>query len=551
MLPSNFDPPLRRLNPSENIYGRPCFDVRGFTRSVMTSTDDEQISHAFLERRRSDGREYLNALPEAAQPMPCDLHYPLVDWPDGPLFKAHEMEEKWDIFFRAGYLYFARSWTGQLIYRARVERGPTELVITQVDADPRRTAAEPGMPVFAVDFLVKSHLFGLDVPVHLPPVQFNNPIEAYQYKTNEPAQIGQLVFHEYGRKAGFATYANTITIPHLFERRRFLPGLFPLGLDNLSPHLEITENRVSCPVAGCTGTVERQHEHFKRLEQYRCPEHGLFISPSTFEYPHFSDALLWREPEDLQLLKSIFASKTENRLGRDNSEDALTWNVVRFLEQTGLLGEILSNIHGEPLEELEVLYWAHLRTEKDTWSELKTARLEFGERNFVTEPDLIVRTAQALFFIESKFTASINTKPTTRNPASKAAYQAAAGGWFSQVFQADYDTIAIEKQKYVLMRHWLLGSHIAHRLGLTFYLVSLTRTDQVQPVLDGFGPLQVESEERHFVATAWEELYHFVRDHANPTPQTHCLLAYLENKTAGYDKEGYIQPAFLRDFLFF
>jgi len=101
------------------------------------------------------------------------------------------------------------------------------------------------------------------------------------------------------------------------------------------------------------------------------------------------------------------------------------------------------------------------------------------------------------------------------------------------------------------MRLWLLGTHIARRLGLTFYLVSLTPTAQVQATLDGFGPHQVESNERHFVATAWEELYHFVRDHAQPTPDAHRLRAYLENKTAGYDRQGFLRPAFIRDLLFF
>jgi len=185
---------------------------------------------------------------------------------------------------------------------------------------------------------------------------------------------------------------------------------------------------------------------FKRLEIYRCVEHGLFISPTTFEYPHYADNLLWREPEDLRLLESILASKTENRLARDNSEDSLTWNVMRFLERSGLLTEILSSIHGEPLDELEVLYWAHSPTEGGTWSELKAAHKEFGEKNFSSEPDLIVRSDQALFFIEAKFTSTHNTRP--RSPASRAGYVSGAGGWFSQVFQSSYESVAVDSQQY-------------------------------------------------------------------------------------------------------
>ena len=42
---------------------------------------------------------------------------------DGPLFKATVMEDKWDIYFHEGYLLFARSWTGSLIYKCTTVRG--------------------------------------------------------------------------------------------------------------------------------------------------------------------------------------------------------------------------------------------------------------------------------------------------------------------------------------------------------------------------------------------------------------------------------------------
>jgi hypothetical protein len=37
-----------------------------------------------------------------------------VNLGDGPVFRARVMEEKWDIDFFAGKLYFSRSWTGIL-----------------------------------------------------------------------------------------------------------------------------------------------------------------------------------------------------------------------------------------------------------------------------------------------------------------------------------------------------------------------------------------------------------------------------------------------------
>lgn len=552
-MPPDFDPPLRLLKAEENIYRLPCFDCRGYTRAAAASPSDPQAVTIFNELRLSDGRETIGTLPEDARPMPCRLHYPRPAWSEGPLFKARSMEEKWDIYFWEGQLYFARSWSGLLIFRARVEQTETETVITQVDASLLPGNGDPDLAISAVDFLVKSHLYNLDVPVHLPEIKFDNPVEAARFKDNEAVEIARMVFREYGRKAGFATYGDTLSLPGLFDRGQYLPGAYPLGLDNLKPHLEVSQERVECPVTGCAHTVERQRQHFRRQPQFQCPEHSIYISPTTFEYSDLYDNLLWREPADRSLLESIFNYKRENRLGRDNSEDALTWNVVRGLEQCGLLADLLSSIHGSPLDGLELLYWGYSQAEGGIWSELKAARKTFGELpQRGSEPDLIVRTNQALFLIEAKFTSTIDTHPSkSARPASKKGYLSGADGWFYHVFQTDYDSIAILSQKYELMRFWLLGSHIAKRLGLAFYLVSLTPTAQVDQTLAQFGPHLAESEAWHFVATAWEEIYHFGRDHALPTPQAHRLLAYLENKTAGYDRQGQLQPAFPKDFLFF
>ena len=117
-----------------------------------------------------------------------------------------------------------------------------------------------------------------------------------------------------------------------------------------------------------------------------------------------------READDLRLVESIFPGEAENRLARDNSEEALTWNVMRFLEKSGLLGEILSTIHGEPLADVQAFYWAHSPAEGGAWSELKAAMEDFGEKKAgAAPPQVVARSDQALFFIAARFTrASVN-----------------------------------------------------------------------------------------------------------------------------------------------
>src|SRR3972149_287869 len=97
------------------------------------------------------------------------------------------------------------------------------------------------------------------------------------------------------------------------------------GLRDLKPHIKITPNNVECPIRECTKFVERQRRFFKREERFRCSEHKIYISPTTFEYDCEEDNLLWKSTADLALLKAIKTGKRESRIARDNSEDALSW----------------------------------------------------------------------------------------------------------------------------------------------------------------------------------------------------------------------------------
>ena len=54
---------------------------------------------------------------------------------DGPLFVARQMEDKWDIYLYDGHLYFARSWTGELVFRAVIEFAAPQAVLTTVEAN--------------------------------------------------------------------------------------------------------------------------------------------------------------------------------------------------------------------------------------------------------------------------------------------------------------------------------------------------------------------------------------------------------------------------------
>jgi hypothetical protein len=87
---------------------------------------------------------------------------------DGPLYVAQRMEDKWDIYLYDGYLYFARSWTGELAYRARIEFQERAAVVTGIDVSRTRLMNEPPLAIRTVDFLIKTHLHRREAPHPLP-----------------------------------------------------------------------------------------------------------------------------------------------------------------------------------------------------------------------------------------------------------------------------------------------------------------------------------------------------------------------------------------------
>jgi hypothetical protein len=77
---------------------------------MMSTTTDPAIATSFTHIRALNGRQHVGQTPLDALVIECQLEYDV--WPqqgDGPLFKAQEMEDKWDVYQWNGQLYVARS----------------------------------------------------------------------------------------------------------------------------------------------------------------------------------------------------------------------------------------------------------------------------------------------------------------------------------------------------------------------------------------------------------------------------------------------------------
>jgi hypothetical protein len=328
-----------------------------------------------------------------------------------------------------------------------------------------------------------------------------------------------------------------------------------LGMADLKQTIEITETTVECPVKGCNKRVARQRKRFVRRPSFRCCGHGctdhdIYISPSTFEYADELQNLLSKDPEDLKLLARVKTVKREkHRFARDNSEDALTWNVFRFLEKERLLGGLLSAKCGSGVTRPQAIYWSYSEAQDGPWEELLRARVEFGEARGIrgavrrgSEPDLIVLSERDLFFIESKLTATNNTTPY--NPNVRDGYMSGGAGWWDTVFGSDFDSVAIAEKKYELARFWLIGTWLAEKMGAGFCLISLVPSWQSDRPERAFAGHIRQGRDRRFVRMTWEDIFHYVSATDLVGTSKASLLAYFRNKTMGYDRRGNLQRAF-------
>ena len=311
--------------------------------------------------------------------------------------------------------------------------------------------------------------------------------------------------------------------------------------------LNVTNSRVDCPVKTCLRTVPRQRHRFRRLEEFKCPEHNIYISPSTFEYQSRLDNILWKDEADQDLLFNRIArvKREIKRIGRDNSEDAVTWNVFRFLEKGNLLQNLLSDLSGFKVENSEVIYWSYSQSEETAWSKLNQARHEFETNpKRGSEPDLIVKANNVLFFIEAKLTATNNTVLTSNDPQVQEKYTKGGSGWYGDVFKSDFKTVATADKKYELLRFWLLGSWIAHLLNLNFFLINLVLSGKEENIEKVFGKHIKQSPNRIFMKATWKNIYNLILGSEAESIQKGKVLEHFRNKTIGYDRKGLLQKAF-------
>jgi len=197
---------VRWLGALESPFGVEVLDCTGLTQGAPALPGEPETAERWLEQRQSDGSEQRGCEPADARTVPCTLSYPQEGTPaDGAVFKSEVLEDRWDVFLWDGALHFVRSWSGTLVYRARVEFADGRLHVRDVT----HPGGEPAdLAVREVDFLIRSHLFGQLVAHPLP-----------AGSVEDAETLAQASFARFGRRCRFGTFADTTTLPPLADHR--------------------------------------------------------------------------------------------------------------------------------------------------------------------------------------------------------------------------------------------------------------------------------------------------------------------------------------------
>jgi len=187
----------RWLPPNENLWRLPVLDCTQYANGMVSFTGSPEVAKKYSELRGASGEELLRLDFKPAQRLASDLTYKINKRPaDGPVFKSRVMEEKWDIYSYDERLFFCRSWSGELVYRAAVKCEPPVLKILMVES---RQEMHDKLVVRQVDFLVKSHLM-LATALH--------PLSPDLARDEEKQAVHS--FGCYGTKGRYGTLEETI-----------------------------------------------------------------------------------------------------------------------------------------------------------------------------------------------------------------------------------------------------------------------------------------------------------------------------------------------------
>lgn len=300
-----------------------------------------------------------------------------------------------------------------------------------------------------------------------------------------------------------------------------------------------------CPIIGCD-TVIAAYPSLKNPhnnESNFCAKHGIYCRKNTYIYKEKTDNLI----TSINSFKDIFEKKDNakydvDRIGYENSEDALSWNVFVTLQKAGELKAIATLISGKPCEEEpELILWGYSLSNGSTIEELKCFKKKFESSISVqTEPDIILKTTNEVFLIEAKFCSPNSRKEISvwkdkeidgRTKKEYGSYNIRYKGLIDEVLNRD----VIERQDKFCSQlvRYALYAHDAYR-DENYYIANLLPVihKEIDLIEGEFNPYLKKGT---FKTITWEAIYKKLED-LKSHPEIITLKRYLQEKTANLKK---------------
>ncbi len=322
--------------------------------------------------------------------------------------------------------------------------------------------------------------------------------------------------------------------------------MLPYGTNDLDPRVicvSQSPRRVRCFVRGCRHILCTPTRYEKGEA---CPDHGIrchySYSGATYSYADVRGNII-ASPDLLATRVIGHPFKFEsNRLGLERSEDAVSWNVFRSLQEAGCLGRFARAITGDECTVEPFLYlWGICLTEDsfDPMALLIAARKRFEsnlpvERPF-TEPDIMIHLpGRYLILIEAKFTSpNMTYERGPRKDAQSLTLDELLEIYHDPSLQIlDHARARVQSRiHYQLWRNMTFSEWMAredHPKTRAFH-VNLVRQGFEKASAVQFRSLLNPDFGNRFRRLTWESMYRFFSD--NPDLET--MRQYLETKTAG------------------
>lgn len=324
-----------------------------------------------------------------------------------------------------------------------------------------------------------------------------------------------------------------------------------LDCTNLKSQRLVLGGRVPCPVKGCSRSFPRMTQRGPNLnsskdllQDFLCEEHGIYVSPTTFEYQDRYRNIIWKSPEDIEhvhlLENSASGKRTWSRMGRQNDEDSLTWNTFHYLSKRGLIGGLFTKLTGIPSSEpTDALFWSVELARKCTPTYIKEARKHLGEnQDKGSEPDLVFLSKDCVTVVEIK----LNAPTITRKSKVPAGYQDYLDRLGESPLCVRFKEV-VSKIGYELSRFLLLGHELARVLNRKHSrLILITRSRASVGLTDTVASILQEPCKDSFRHTSWDDVFDYLKDRSDTSVHDHSKIEYyLANKSRGYSSRGTLQ----------